>query len=74
MKPQKPRDKKSKAQNVVIYSSIAFEMAATIIIAVFVGKFVDSQFDMSKPIFTAIFSVIGVIGSIYNLIRKVTKN
>lgn len=74
MSQQKPRKEKSKLQKGVQFSGVAFEMAATIIVCVFVGKFLDGQFDMDKPIFTAIFSILGVTGAIYNLIRKVTKN
>jgi len=74
MDHQKPRKNKSKLQNGIVYSSIAFEMAATIVICVFIGKFLDGQLEMSKPVLTAIFSILGVTGAIYNLIRKVTKN
>jgi|AntAceMinimDraft_12_1070368.scaffolds.fasta_scaffold340073_1 F0F1-type ATP synthase assembly protein I len=74
MNQQKPRKEKSTLQKGVQFSGIAFEMAATIILCVFIGKFLDGQFEMSKPIFTAVFSILGVTGAIYNLIRKVTKN
>lgn len=74
MSQQKPRKDKTKLQKGIEFSGVAFEMAATIIVCVFIGKFLDSQLEMSKPILTAIFSILGVTGAIYNLIRKVTKN
>ncbi len=73
MNQQKPRKEKSKLQKGVQFSGIAFEMAATIILCVFIGKFLDNYFELSKPILTALLSIIGVTGAIYNLIRKVTK-
>lgn len=74
MSRQKPRKEKSTLQKGVQFSGIAFEMAATIIICVFIGKFLDNQFSLEKPIFTALFSILGVTGAIYNLIRKVNKH
>lgn len=75
MSQQKPRKpEKSKLQNAIQLSGVAFEMAATILLCVFIGKFADNYFELTKPIFTAVFSIFGVVGSIYNLIRKVTKD
>lgn len=73
MDQQKHPKDKSKLQKGVEFSGVAFEMAATIVICVFIGKFLDSTFELSKPILTAVFSILGVTGSIFNLIRKVTK-
>ena len=74
MDQQKHRKDKSKLQKGVQFSGIAFEMAATIILCLFIGRFLDGYFQLSSPILTALFSIIGVTGAIYNLIRKVTKN
>jgi len=74
MNPQKSPKKDKNLNNVVKFSGVAFEMAATIALCVLIGKFLDGYFEIQKPILTAIFSILGVVGAIYNLIRKVTKN
>ncbi len=58
---------------IVVFTGAAFEMAALIILCVFLGKFLDQKFSTDKPLFTAGLSILGVIGSILNLIRKVKK-
>jgi F0F1-type ATP synthase assembly protein I len=49
-------------------------MAATIIIFVFIGKFADQYFGNEKPVLIAVFSVLGVFLSLYNLIKEVKIN
>ncbi|MDY0089251.1 MAG: AtpZ/AtpI family protein [Flavobacteriaceae bacterium] len=69
------KNRKNKPLNVYAkYSGLAFQMAATIIAFVFLGKIADKYSNNEKPIFTAIFSVIGVFISLYNLIRGVKSN
>ncbi len=75
MSQQKPRkDKNTNYNKVIMMTGAAFEMAALIILCVFLGKFLDDRLNMEKPIFTAMLSIFGVMGSILNLIRKVKKN
>lgn len=74
MSQQKPRKEKSKLQKGIEFSGVAFEMAATIAVCIFLGKYLDDKLQMSKPLLTALFSIVGVVGAIYNLIRKVTNN
>lgn len=53
------------------YSGYVFQMAATILILVLIGKYIDNRMGNEKLIVTAILSVIGVGLSIFNLIRSV---
>lgn len=68
-----PKQKKP-LNTFVKYSSVAFQMAATIILCLFLGKFLDRYFSNSKPILTAVLSTFGVVIAIINLIRSVIKN
>jgi len=65
--------KKKQLNSYIRFSGIAFQMAATIVAFVFIGKFADDYFENKKPVLTAIASLIGVIGAIFNLIRSVRK-
>lgn len=64
---------KSKLNSYIKFSGLAFQMAATITAFVFIGKFADNYFDNNKPVLTAVCSVVGVLGALYNLIRSVQK-
>lgn len=69
------QDPKKKPYNSYVkYSALAFQMAATIIIFVFIGKFADQYFGNEKPVLIAVFSVFGVFLSLYNLIKEVKNN
>lgn len=59
--------------NYVRYSGLAFQMAATILICVFLGLYIDDKRGGHDKLFTALLSVFGVLASLYNLIRSVRK-
>ena len=71
MNPQKSPKKRN---NLIRYSAYAFEMALTIILFLFFGKYLDSEFETSSKVYTAILSVIGVIIAIFNIIRRANKS
>ncbi len=60
--------------NYIKYSALVFQMAVTIGVFLFIGKKVDQYFQNNKPILTAIFSVLGVLLAIYNIIKSVNTN
>lgn len=70
MEPEKDRIRKP-LNNYIRFSGYVFQMAATILFFVLVGKYLDGYFGNEKLIITAILSVIGVGLAIYNLIRSV---
>ncbi len=53
------------------YSAYVFQMAATILICVLLGKYIDGKMGNEKLIVTAILSVFGVGISLYNLFKSV---
>ena len=61
------------ATNFAKYSGIAVQMLATIGVFAFIGYKIDENRDGSKSIFTAIFGVMGVIISLYQVIRSLNK-
>ncbi|MFA6126456.1 MAG: AtpZ/AtpI family protein [Bacteroidales bacterium] len=51
------------------YSNLAFKLIAVILAAFFIGWQVDKWINTGFPIFTLIFSITGIILSLYLLIK-----
>jgi len=76
MKPQKKKQppKKNKPLNQWIsLSTIAFQMGATIFIMAWLGKKIDQHFDLEKPWWTIVFVMLGVIVSVYAVLKQLKK-
>lgn len=63
-----PKDKKS--ANFVKYTGMGFQMLATIGIFAFAGYKIDQYRSTDKMIFTALLGLLGVIISLYQVIRQ----
>jgi len=50
------------------YLGLGFQLAATITLMFFLGKWLDEYFEL-EPIFTIIFSFFGGFAGIYNMIK-----
>ncbi len=62
----------SALRTLALVSSFAFTMIVIIGLSVFIGITLD-DFLNTKVLFTIVFSVFGIVGGIYNLIRNVSK-
>ncbi len=51
---------------------IGIQLAATMLLMVFLGKWLDEKFD-KQPLFLIICSVFGMVAGLYNLINTVSK-
>lgn len=68
-------DKERKqANNYVQYTGMAFQMLATIGVFAFIGYHIDKYAGNEKLIFTAILGVIGVVASLYQVIKSLKDN
>jgi F0F1-type ATP synthase assembly protein I len=65
---------KQKATNFAKYSGIAFQLLATIGVFAFVGYKIDEHRGTEKLIFTAIFGLLGVALSLYQVVRSLNKD
>lgn len=63
----------STARGFMKYSGLAFQLAILITIGVLAGKWLDTKFEMSKPIFTAVCSLFATIGGMYSAIKGLVK-
>lgn len=55
------------------YSGMAFQIAAAIVICLFLGKWMDSEFPMKFPLFTTIFTILGVFLGVFFVMRDLLK-
>ncbi len=57
----------------VRFTGIAFQLGATIYLAAYIGKWLDNKFLMEKKIFTLVLILIGLIASIWNIVKQLDK-
>lgn len=67
-------NKKKSLNNYIKYSGMGFQMLATIGVFAFIGYKIDEKRHTSEPIFTAILSLVGVVASMYQIIRGLKKD
>lgn len=67
------QEKKQQANAYIKYSSLAFQMIAVIAVFSIIGIKIDENQKTRTPIYTAAFSLIGVIISIINVFRSLIK-
>jgi uncharacterized membrane protein YqjE len=71
MNPQEP--KKQNDNKFLIFMGIGFQMIATIGISGWIGRLIDDHYTNQQPIATLAMLLIGTLGSLWQLIRQVTK-
>jgi len=64
------KQKDKKATNFIKYSGMGFQMLGTIGILAFIGYKIDLYRESTQMIFTALLGVLGVIVSLYQIIRQ----
>jgi ATP synthase protein I len=62
--------KKKQLNSYIQFSGLAFQMVATMLIAYFIGDWVDSKIESKNHIFTIILLTLGTIGSVFIVIKK----
>jgi hypothetical protein len=73
MKEVRKDKEESPANSFVKYSSIGFQMLATIGLFAFIGYKIDEYQHNEKPIVTAILSLVGVLISLYQVVKQLNK-
>jgi len=68
-------NKKSKKplNKYIRFTSIGFQLGATIYLAVYIGKKLDNYFLMEKKLFTLGFILFGLIASIWSIVKQLEK-
>lgn len=69
-----PEEKKKNINNFARYSSISFQMLATIGVFAFAGYKFDEYRQSKAPVFTAVLSLLGVIISLYQVVKQLNKS
>lgn len=79
--PQKEKNQKKLPENkgrkgiqdFAKYSGLAFQMIAIILVMTWIGIKLDKYLSLNTPIFTIIFSLLGVFAAIYTSLRDFLK-
>lgn len=69
-----PPSKKKQVNDYVKYSTIAFQMIATVAIGVFAGIKLDEHFQTDNAIFTLVFTLVFVLIGILIGVRGILKD
>lgn len=59
--------------NILYFSGMGFQMIAVIGVFAYAGHLIDEYRGSVKPIFTAVFCIIGVVISLYSVIKSIIK-
>jgi F0F1-type ATP synthase assembly protein I len=70
MERKNPDNKLGQTKNFLHYSSLGLQMILTILVFVAAGYFLDQWLDWVFPVFTLVFTLAGVFGSLYTALRK----
>lgn len=69
-----PEEKKKNVNNFARYSGISVQMLVTIGLFAFGGYKLDGYLHSKTPLFTAIFSILGVVISLYQVVKQLNKS
>jgi F0F1-type ATP synthase assembly protein I len=56
------------------YSSIAFQLLASIALCAYLGQKIDLHFQSKTPIYTAIMVIVGIAAGLYLVVKQVRRN
>lgn len=68
---KKQKKQKSQLNSYIKYSSLAIQITVIIFIAYYLGDFLDFTMRKEKKIFTIIFSLASIFGSLYWFFHKI---
>ncbi|WP_316822273.1 AtpZ/AtpI family protein [Pedobacter gandavensis] len=69
-----PKEEKKNVNTFAKYSSISFQMLATIGVLAFAGYKIDEYQHTKHPIYTAVLGLLGVVVSLYQVVKQLNKN
>jgi F0F1-type ATP synthase assembly protein I len=68
---KQPEQNKKKANAVLKYSGMAFQMAVIMLGGVFLGKYLDKYFETESAIFTAFLAILSVGVALYITLKDI---
>ncbi|MBO4741636.1 MAG: AtpZ/AtpI family protein [Bacteroidales bacterium] len=66
-------DKRNPLRGYAEYSALGMEMVVIVLVCVFIGVKLDEWAPLELPLFTLLFTAIGLTGSIVALVRRTKK-
>jgi hypothetical protein len=59
------KDSGSRLRDIAKYTGLAFQMGFIILLGTLAGKYLDRHFQLQKPVFTLILSLVSVFAALY---------
>ena len=72
LEPEKIKGANNFYKDVGPYIGLGLQLAVTVTVMVFIGIWLDGQFD-TKPILTIVFAFLGVFAGLYTFIKSALK-
>lgn len=69
--PKLPHRAKNSASYYLQYTGLAFQMAALLFIAIYLGQKVDQWLELQKPYATGLFTILSLTGFMYKIYMDV---
>ena len=66
-----PEKKQPARNNFLQFAGMGMQMLITILALVLAGRWLDRRYPPDFPLYTLLFALLGVAGSMYSFIRKV---
>ncbi len=74
MEKKKPEKKSTNSlKNIAIFTGIAAQMGIIIFAGAYLGKWLDVKYPADKKWFTMVFTILGVVISLYSVIKQLNK-
>lgn len=73
LEDQDNSNKNRRTSSYIKYTGVAFQMLATIGVFTFIGYKIDQYKAIDNFIFTAVFGILGVGASLYQVVRSLNK-
>jgi len=71
--PKNKKKRKKQLNKYLVLTSTSFQFGITIYLGSYIGKYFDLTFNLEKNWFTALFVILALIISFYNLVQQLKK-
>jgi ATP synthase protein I len=72
-KNESKEDRRPSFNALARYSGMGFQIGGTIIVCLFIGKWLDGRFKPSFPVFTTSLTILGVFIGLYFVFKEILK-
>lgn len=73
--PKSPQEKQQQAIKAAAkYGGMTFQLLGSCLAGVFIGKWLDAQLELERPMWAVFLTIIFMVGALYSLYRQLLKD